>query len=329
MRAVRIIRYGGPDGLAVMEIADPEAGPGEVLVEVRAAAVNPVDVANLAGRVGSASGSTATEPPRTAGRDYAGVVVAGPERLRGLEVWGTSGDLGVGRPGTQADYLVVPADSVTPKPTSLSFAEAAAVGVSYTAAWLALADRADVQAGETLLVTGVSGVVGRAATQIAHWRGATVIGADLRLAADLEADVVIDTSKEDLAAAVRDATGGAGADAALDAVGGPLFDTVLSALRHGGRSAVIASVGGPVTQVNLLELYRNERSVFGVNTLDLPLVKAAGILNALRRGFDSGALRAPRTLAFPLGEATAAYETVSSGSGGAKVVLLPGKEERQ
>jgi len=92
---------------------------------------------------------------------------------------------------------------------------------------------------------------------------------------------------------------------------------------------VIASVGGPVTQVNLLELYRNERSVFGVNTLDLPLVKAAGILNALRRGFDSGALRAPRTLAFPLGEATAAYETVSSGSGGAKVVLLPGKEERQ
>jgi NADPH:quinone reductase-like Zn-dependent oxidoreductase len=180
MRAVRIVKHGGPDDLAVEEIVDIEPSAGEVLVEVRAAAVNPVDIANLAGRVQSASGAAAVTPPRTAGRDYAGIVVKGPEHLAGQEVWGTGGELAVGRPGTQADFVAVPEDSVRPKPTGLSFAEAAAVGVSYTAAWLSLSERADVQAGETVLVTGASGVVGRAATDIAHWRGARVIGADLK-----------------------------------------------------------------------------------------------------------------------------------------------------
>jgi len=197
------------------------------------------------------------------------------------------------------------------------------VGVSYTAAWLSLSERADLQAGETVLVTGASGVVGRAATDIAHWRGARVIGADLKVADDLTADVVIDSSKEDLADAVREATDGADVDVAFDTAGGNLFDKVLAALGHVGRGTVIASTGTPVAQVNVLELYRNERSVYGVNTLDLPLAKAARILAVLRRGFDSGALRAPRTLTFPLAEAAAAYKTVLSGAGGAKVVLLP------
>jgi NADPH:quinone reductase-like Zn-dependent oxidoreductase len=323
MRAVRIVKHGGPDDLAVEEIVDIEPSAGEVLVEVRAAAVNPVDIANLAGKVQSASGAAAVTPPRTAGRDYAGIVVKGPEHLAGQEVWGTGGELAVGRPGTQADFVAVPADSVRPKPTGLSFAEAAAVGVSYTAAWLSLSERADVQAGETVLVTGASGVVGRAATDIAHWRGARVIGADLKVAGDLEADVVIDTSRDDLVSAVLDATDGRGADVALDTVGGGLLDPVLATLRHGGRATVIASVGGPMASLNVLELYRNERSVFGVNTLDLSLVKAASILGILRRGFESGALHAPATLTFPLDEAAAAYKTVLSGTGGTKVVLLP------
>lgn len=323
MRAVRIVKYGGLDDLAVEEIPVGDPAPGEVLVEVRAAAVNPVDIANLAGKVRSANGTAAIEPPRTAGRDYAGVVVAGPPGLIGQEVWGTSGELAVGRPGAQAEFLAVPVDSVSTKPAGLSFAEAAAVGVSYTAAWLSLSERADVQAGEIVLVTGAAGVVGRAATQIAHWRGAQVIGADLNVADDLAADIVIDTSKQDLASAVRDATSGAGADAAINTVGGPLFGQVLDALRHGGRSTVIASAGGPVAQLNLLEFYRNERSVYGVNTLDLPLARAARILDILRRGFESGALRAPRTRAFPLEEAATAYKAVLSGTGGAKVVLEP------
>ena len=323
MRAVRIVKYGGPDDLAVEEIAEIEPAVGQVLVEVRAATVNPVDIGNLAGKVRSASGAVAVDPPRTAGRDYAGVVVRGPGHLLGQEVWGTGGQLAVGRPGTQADYVAVPGESVRPKPAALSFTEAAAVGVSYTAAWLSLSERLDVQAGENVLIFGASGAVGRAATDIAHWRGARVIGADQKVADDLLADVVLDTSKDDLVGAVLDATGGSGVDAALDTVGGALFGPVLATLRHGGRSVVIASAGSPVASVNVMEFYRNERSVSGVSTLDLSLVKAAGILDILGRGFESGALRVPPTMTFPLGEATAAYKKVVSGTGGTKVVLLP------
>src|SRR5258707_4109272 len=145
MRAVRIINYGGPDDLVVAEIADALPSAGEVLVEVRAAAVNSVDVANLAGKVRSASGAAAVDPPRTAGRDYAGIVVEGPAHLRGLEVWGTSGELGAARPRTQADYLVVPEASVRPKPVNLSFVEAAAARASYAAAVLCVSSRAEAQ----------------------------------------------------------------------------------------------------------------------------------------------------------------------------------------
>lgn len=289
-------------------------------MKVCAATVNPVDIGNLAGKVQFASGAAAVGPPRTAGRDYAGVVVRGLEHLVGQEVWGAAGQLAVGRPGTQADYVVVPAESVRAKPAAPSFAEATAVGISSTAAWLSLSERADVQAGETVLV---SGAVGRTATDIAHWRGARVIGADRKVADDLRADVVVDTSKDDLVTAVLDATSGSGVEAALDTVGGALFDPVLATLRHGGRSVVISSAGSPVASVNVLDLYRNERSVSGVSTLDLSLVKAAGILDILCHGFGSGALRAPPTVTFPLGEATAAYKKVLSGTSGTKVVLLP------
>jgi NADPH:quinone reductase len=323
MRAVRIVKYGSPDDLVLAEIGRPEPSPGEVLVEVRAAAVNPVDVANLAGKVRSALGTPAVEPPKTAGRDYAGIVVDGPESLRGLEVWGTSGGLGITRPGTQADYVLVPEESVRPKPENLSFAEAAAVGVSHSAAFLSLARRADVQAGETVLITGAAGSVGRAAADIAHWRGARVIGADLRLADDLQVDVAIDSSKVDLVSAVRAATGGAGVDAALDTVGGELFGSVLDTIRQGGRSTVIASIGNPVAALNVLDLYRNELSIFGVNTLELSLTKAADVLDVLRRGFESAALRKPRIVTYPFDQAKAAYQAVLAGAAGAKVVLLP------
>ncbi|MCK1823575.1 zinc-binding alcohol dehydrogenase family protein, partial [Streptomyces sp. XM83C] len=310
MRAVRITTHGGPDALTVQETDTPRRTPGTVLVRVRAATVNPVDIANLAGKVTSAVHRPAAPLPRTAGRDYAGIVTDGPDHLRGLEVWGTSGGLAVTRDGAQADYLLVPEDTVRPKPASLTFAQAAAGGLTHTVAWLALADRLDLQAGETLLVTGGSGAVARAATDIAHWRGATVIAADRRLADDLAADVTIDTATDDLTQAVLRATDGTGVDAALDTVGGPLLDPVLTALRPGGRAAVVASPLSPTATLDVLDFYRNERTLHGVNTLDLPLTRAAEVLDILRLGFDTGALTPPRTTTFPLDQAPAAYRAV-------------------
>ncbi|GAA0921940.1 zinc-binding alcohol dehydrogenase family protein [Streptomyces thermoalcalitolerans] len=321
MRAVRITAHGGPDALTVQDIPTPRRTPGTVLVHVRAATVNPVDLANLAGKVTSAVHRPATPLPRTAGRDYAGVVTDGPDHLRGLEVWGTSGGLAVTHDGAQADYLLVPEDTVRPKPASLTFAQAAAAGLTHTVAWLALADRLNLHAGETLLVTGASGAVARAATDIAHWRGATVIAADRRLADDLTADVTIDTTTHDLTRAVLRATDGTGVDAVLDTVGGPLLNPALTTLRPGGRAAVIASALSPTATVDVLDFYRNERTLHGVNTLDLPLAKAADVLDILRRGFDTGALTPPRTTTFPLDQASAAYQAVIDGTPGTKIVL--------
>jgi NADPH:quinone reductase-like Zn-dependent oxidoreductase len=195
--------------------------------------------------------------------------------------------------------------------------------VSYSAAFLSLANRANVQAGETVLITGAAGTVGRAATDIAHWLGARVIGALRAPTVNLAADVVLDSSAGDLATAVRAATGGVGADASLDTVGGELFGPVLDSVRYGGRSVVIASVGSPVTSLNVTGIYRNERSIFGVNTLQLMLADGGEILDALRLGFEASALPEPRVLTYPFEAAVAAYKAVLAGTGGAKIVLVP------
>jgi NADPH:quinone reductase-like Zn-dependent oxidoreductase len=322
MRAVQIVRHGGPDDLVVADIDRPEPLPGQVLVEVRAAGVGPVDLANLAGKIPAAADGPVVDPPRIPGRDYAGVVVDGPESLIGLEVWGTSGGLSISSPGTHAQYIVVPERSVRRKPADLSFAAAAAVGVGYSAAFLSLAERANVQAGETVLITGAAGTVGRAATDIAHWRGARVIGALRRPTDDLAVDVAVDSSTE-LASAVRAVTGDAGVDVSLDTVGGELFGPVLDSVRYGGRSVVIASVGTPVTSLNVTGIYRNERTISGVNTLQLTLAKGGDVLDVLRRGFESGSLPAPQVVTYPFDQVVAAYKAILAGTAGSKVVLVP------
>src|ERR1700751_2128499 len=173
MKALSLAEYGPPSVLALQDIAIPEAAPGEVRVQVQASAVNPSDVKNVAGVFHASL-------PRVPGRDYVGIVVAGSDSWREKEVWGTGPGFGVVRDGSHAQYVLVPIDGLAEKPARLSAVEAAAVGVPYIAAWSSLVDAASIQSGETILVTGASGAVGRAATQIAHWKGAKVIGADIR-----------------------------------------------------------------------------------------------------------------------------------------------------
>jgi NADPH:quinone reductase-like Zn-dependent oxidoreductase len=144
--------------------------PEDVLVEIRAAAVNPSDVKAAIGMMPYAVF------PRTPGRDYAGVVVEGPSHLVGQEVFGSSGDLGIRRDGTHATHLVVEADAVVPKPGNLSLAEAAGIGVPFVTATEGYRRAGMPKPGDTVLVMGLNGKVGQAATQIASWRGARVIG---------------------------------------------------------------------------------------------------------------------------------------------------------
>src|SRR6188472_3688645 len=145
-------------------------GSSDLLIEVKAAAVNPSDVKAATGLMPYAVF------PRTPGRDYAGVVIDGPAGTIGREVFGSSGDLGIRRDGTHATHLVVEADAVVEKPANLSWEEAAGIGVPFVTAMEGLRRAGIPKAGETVLVMGVNGKVGQAAVQIASWHGARVIG---------------------------------------------------------------------------------------------------------------------------------------------------------
>ena len=158
---------------SVAEAAAPAADEGTALVRVMAASINPSDVKNVAGAMKQ------TTLPRIPGRDYAGVVEAGPAEWIGAEVWGTGGDVGFTRDGTHAELIAVPVDSLRRKPETLSFDQAASVGVNYMAAWCGI-EAAGLKAGETVLLIGAGGGVGGAAAQIARRLGARVIGADRR-----------------------------------------------------------------------------------------------------------------------------------------------------
>ncbi|THD57526.1 MAG: zinc-binding alcohol dehydrogenase family protein [Phenylobacterium sp.] len=314
MKGLQFERYGSPSVLSLVDLRVPDLKPGEALVELRAAAINPSDVKNVAG-VFKAS------LPRVPGRDYAGVVVAG-EGWVGKEVWGSGAGFGVTRDGTHAQYIAVDLDSLAEKPSRLSMEEASAVGVPYLAAWSALVEAADIQSGETVLVTGALGAVGRAATQVAHWRGARVIGADVVVGTS-DADAFIDTKAGDLTAEARRLTDGRGVDVVLDVVGGPLFEPSLRSLRVGGRQVAIASIGSGRVEFNLVDFYHDLHRLIGVDTLKLTGSHIARIMDALRPGFEDGHLRTSSLQTWPLHQAVDAYEAVAAGDGSRKHVLLP------
>src|SRR5271165_3918286 len=194
MKALRFEQYGPPSVLTLQELGVPDPRPGQALVALHASAVNPSDVKNVAGAFHSPLA-------RVPGREYAGVVAIG-DGWSGKEVWGSAPGLGVTRDGTHAQYVVVDLDSLSEKPAHLSMSEAAAAGIPSLAAWSALVDAARIQAGETLLVTGAAGAVGQAAIQIAHWKGARVIGADILDSAS-DADTFINAKSKDLTVEVR------------------------------------------------------------------------------------------------------------------------------
>jgi NADPH:quinone reductase len=313
MKVLQFEKYGTPSVLSVRELAMPEPAAGEVVVEVHASAINPSDVKNVAGAFGASL-------PRVPGRDYAGVVVSGDARWKGKEVWGSGVAAGVSRDGTHAQYVVLSADALAEKPAQLSMAQAATVGVPYIAAWTALIHAANVVAGETLLITGALGAVGRAATQIAHWRKARVIGADIADKAS-EADLFVNTRNQDLAVAVRELTNGMGVDLVLDLVGGPMFEPCLKSLRIGGRQVALTSVANRRVEFDLTDFYHNLHRLIGVDTMKLSGPEVARIMSDLRAGFDEGSFRVPTPRAWPLDRAVEAYALVGAGDSDKHVVV--------
>jgi NADPH2:quinone reductase len=320
MRAIRFHQFGPPTSLQHEEVTDPMPGADELLVEIKATAINPSDVKNVQGLMPH------TTLPRTPGRDFAGVVVQGPDEMIGTEVWGSGGDLGFSRDGAHAAFLLLPRDAVRPKPANLSFEQAAAVGVPFVTAWSALADAGQFSAHDAVLIIGAAGAVGSAAVQIARWRGARVLGVvrneDQRSQIEQTgAEAVVSTDPNSLPDTVRAATDGHGATLILDTVGGLMFESSLQSLAPRGRLVEITTTQRRVS-FDLLDFYRRELRLLGVNTLSLDATTGARILDALRPGFESGVLQAPSIAErYPLSQASQAYERVGAAKG--KVLLLP------
>jgi NADPH:quinone reductase len=297
-------------------------GPQDVIVEIKAAGVNPSDVKAATGLMPYAVF------PRTPGRDFAGIVVDGPSEWLGREVFGSSGDLGIRRDGTHATHLVVEAAALVEKPGHISMDEAAGIGVPFVTAIEGFRRAGMPGAQDTVLVIGLNGKVGQAATQLASWRGAKVIGV-VRKHEAYEGHAsgpveVINASTTDIAARVRDLTDGKGADIVFNTVGDPYFEAANKSLALAGRQILIAAVEKTVP-FNILEFYRGRHTYVGIDTLAFSSVASAGIVREALPGFVSGHLK-PYPIAdnaiYSLTDARAAYLAVS-GSSRDRVILKP------
>jgi NADPH2:quinone reductase len=291
--------------LRLVELPDPEADRTTAIVKVAAGAISPSDVKNVEGKMEHVT------LPRVPGRDYAGTVGC------------------YTMDGSHAELIAVPVASLRRKPRTLSFEQAASIGVTYLAAWLGVIEYAGLHAGETLLVTGAGGGVGGAAAQIGKWRGARVIGVDqheLPSASPAHAafDAFYVLGDEPLDSIVRRTTDNAGADVVFDAVGGPMFEPSLNSLARRGRQTEITSIGDRRVSFDMLDFYHNESRLFGVDTRQRDAIASAALLEALTPMFEQGAFQAPMIdRAIPLSEGAIAYHEVAHGEAKGRLVVVP------
>jgi NADPH:quinone reductase len=256
MRAVLCNKFEGIKGLSLGTTADPQPGADDVLIEVHAAAVSYMDYLMISG------GYQMRPPlPYVPGTSAAGTVVACGDKVDGVK----AGDRVSCESwfGAFAERMVVKAASIAPLPTNTDFVVGSAVLHSYVTAWYALINRAQVQPGETVLVTGAAGGVGLACVELAHLLGARVIAvvgsaAKVAIAREQGADEVIDHSCEDIQLRVKALTGGKGLDVCIDNIGGAVFATLARLMGWNGRLIPMGFTGGEIPSLAMnLPLLKN------------------------------------------------------------------------
>ncbi len=346
MRAVLLTGHGGPERLDYREdVAEPEPGAGEVLIEVGAAAINNTDIWTREGAYGSADDAAAVsgwrrEPmafPRIQGADVAGRIVAVgagvPETRIGERVivnpvlYSELGDglvgmgyLGSERDGGFAEFVAVPAANALAIESDLGDAELASFPTAYLTAE-GMLDRARVAAGETLLVTGASGGVGSALVQLARARDARVValagrGKEARLR-DLGAELVLTRQAGDPPAQLGAALGRVAVDVVADVVAGPLFPALLNALKPKGRYVTCGAIAGPLVSLDLRTLYLRHLELIGstLGTRD----QFARLVALIAAGRVVPLVAAT----YPLSEIAAAQAAFKEKAFFGKLVLLP------
>lgn len=318
MQALQFSATGSLDSLQLCDVPKPVPEAGEVLVEVRATGVNPSDVKNVLGLF------PYTTMPRIPGRDFAGVVVQGPQELLGKAVWGGTGKgFGFYQDGCHAQYVVVPANAVALLPESLSFAQAATCGVPFITAWDAL-ERSQVKEGTRFLIIG-AGAVAQAAQALAKARGAEVVMAARR------ADVVQALQGQGISAFQLGAADQLPEQAQAhfqQQAPEVIFETTgfwlaeaVNSVGTFGRVAIIAAPKDGLISMSSLNLYRRGGSIVGINSLLYSLQECAKMLTQISTAFDTGLPLPSGFIELPLSEAVAAYHKVSEGS--EKIVLIP------
>ena len=312
MQAMVITAFGGPEVFAAAELPRPRPGPGELLVRVLAASVNPVDY-----KIRQAGAWAQVRPPAVIGYDAAGVVEeVGPgvkDFAPGAKVFYTPRI--IGRAGTYAQYHVVDADIVVEKPEDLTFLEAASLPLAGGTAWDAVVRLAAVRPGETVLVHAGAGGVGSLAVQLARLAGARVLatarGSNADLVRALGADVVIDYRSEDPAKAALRETRGRGVEVAIDTVGGDTLARTIAAMRPYGRMVTVVSSTGDLSAA----LIRNLTVHFEF------LERARSKMEALRTLAERGRLRPVIDSVLPLAAAADAHRRIEAGGMRGKLVL--------
>ena len=323
MKAIRIHEDGGPEVLRFEDAPDPEPGPGEVLIGLRAASLNHLDI-------WLRRGLPSAPKPRILGADGAGVVVGlgeGVDRFaegdgvvlnpgldEGARIVGEHMD------GTHAELIALPADYVYPLPDGLSFEDAASFPLVFETAYRMLVTRAGLREGEWVFVWGIGSGVATASLQVAKALGARVIvtsSSDEKLerARELGADETVNHGSGDVVAAVRGATGGHGADVVIEHVGEATWKTSLQVAATGGRIAVCGATSGPNPPANLHRIWWKQLTVVG---------STMGTQEDFRAVYDlvaSGRAKPVVDRVFPLAEAADAHEHLEAGRQLGKVVL--------
>ena len=327
MHAIRIHEDGGPEVLRYEEVPDPEPGPGEVLVDLRAASLNHLDV-------WVRKGLPSVPKPRILGADGAGVVAALGDGVTGfsvgervvlnpgLEHGDAIGVVGEHTDGTHCERIAIAAEQVFPLDESLSFEQAAAFPLVYETAYRMLVTKAGLQEGEWVLIWGIGGGVGTAAFEISRALGAHTIvtsGSEWKLeqARAWGADVAVNHAEGDVVAAVKEATG-KGVHIVVETVGEATWARSLAAVRAAGRVTVCGATSGPNPPANLHRFWWKQLTVYG---------STMGTREDFVGAYDlvrSGRARVHVDQVFPLAETRAAHERMEAGEQLGKILVIPG-----
>ena len=324
--------YEGVGKLRLGEVEDPRPGPGEALLEVKYAALNPADAF-------LAQGMYPAKPrlPHILGRDGVGTVLATGPGVEGVRAGDTVGvlrcDAGIHVWGTLADKAVIPVASLAPAPPGWTLEEMAAAPLVFLTAWQALTQWSDPPAppppGSVLLVTGASGGVGVASVLLGRSMDLMVIGLSRseqkgETLKELGADFVFHPSDQNLRKSVLSAIGPKKVDIAIDNVGGGLFSELVAMLGYAGRISVVGRSGGPVPEFNTGMLFFRRNRIGGVSVGDYTPESAQAAWKEIVRRLEAIGRRPVIDRVFPFEEGKAAFEHLAQGPMGKVLVRVKG-----